>query len=791
MFLQQIYSLRLDLLAFALMAVLAATLVNLWLRSRDSRLPRMTLALGSMLLVAGLALAETEGSREGGRLGSTLEGVARAYAAETELLGHWRLAATPPGPADDDPLYRRLLEAQARWVRHNRIVSDIYTVRPGQDGKVYFLVDAATDYDRDGGIDSPREDRVPPGTEMTVYDSGLRRAIGGWANFSSEVISDAWGVWVGAWAPLRAPDGRVEGALGVDFPARDWILAVLRVRVQVMSWTGVILSILCGASAAHALALVEGRQRREAEEVRRESEEEMATLADAAGSPILWIDVDGTIRRCNRAGERVLGLSRRSLAGRRFQEFLSPSDAVTAFEQALASVRTYQGTLSAEAELAVEGGDRRAYLWTIAGIPGDVGAAAGMILVGYDVTLEREASAALRAARDAAEWASREKSRFLANVSHELRTPLTAILGFSDLMSEPNLEPEERMRALEIIRRNGDHLMHLVNDLLDSSRIEAGRMEVVEVPCSPFEIIHDVVESCRVRARTRGLTLEVRYLTPLPEQIETDPMRVRQVLMNLVANAIKFTDSGSVTLEVSLVRDDVPYQLLQVDVIDTGIGIPESEIGSLFLPFRQVDSSSARRHGGSGIGLLISLRLAQLLGGTVELVESRESGGSRFRAKFGVGRLEEVPLVDAESVQSVGAKRVRVAERPVSGRVLLAEDGVDNRELIARILRRAGAEVEAVGDGRQAVDRAQAALDEGRPFDWILMDMQMPVMDGYEATRELRARGYSGCIIALTAHAMEEDRQRCLRAGCDDYASKPVDRGALTAMLNAHRTVGD
>ncbi len=393
-------------------------------------------------------------------------------------------------------------------------------------------------------------------------------------------------------------------------------------------------------------------------------------------------------------------------------------------------------------------------------------------------------------ARRLAEEASRSKSEFLANMSHEIRTPMTAILGFSETLLDPDLSEAERIDAIRTIRRNGEHLLQIINDILDLSKIEAGKLDVERIPCSPVQIAREVIELMRVRAEGKGIDLDLVFEGPLPERVQSDPTRLRQILVNLLGNAIKFTERGGVRLVVRLAGEDPRRPMLRFDVIDTGIGMNDDQMARLFRPFTQADTSTTRRFGGTGLGLTISKRLAKMLGGDIT-ISSRLGQGSTFTLTIATGPLDGVKFVqqpdatDSEEAreQASDGARPAVAEAKLDCRILLAEDGRDNQRLISYFLRRAGARVEVVENGRLAVEAALRAEQAGEPFDVILMDMQMPELDGYGATAELRSRGYTRPIIALTANAMEGDREKCLQAGCDDFATKPVDRRKLLAAI--------
>ncbi len=381
---------------------------------------------------------------------------------------------------------------------------------------------------------------------------------------------------------------------------------------------------------------------------------------------------------------------------------------------------------------------------------------------------------------DAAQAANRAKSEFLANMSHEIRTPLNGILGFTDLLRRGTVSDEtERASFLETIHHSGQHLLALLNDILDLSKIEAGQLQVESVVCSPFQIVAEVVSVLRARALEKGVSLEYRWEGQVPASVHTDPARLRQVLLNVVGNAVKFTDRGSVRIDA---RVDATRELLLLEVSDTGIGIPADKLASIFDPFSQADTSVTRRFGGTGLGLAICRRIAEALGGQIE-VYSQVGHGSKFQMAFATGPLAGVPRIDGTTAD------VMVNREPASStanwnlppaRILVADDGETNRRLIQVILTRAGVIVTGAENGRQAVDLATR-----EPFDLVLMDMQMPVLDGYSATQQLRASGFTHPIIALTAHAMKGDEERCRDAGCSDYLTKPIDPERLVRALGA------
>jgi signal transduction histidine kinase/CheY-like chemotaxis protein len=393
----------------------------------------------------------------------------------------------------------------------------------------------------------------------------------------------------------------------------------------------------------------------------------------------------------------------------------------------------------------------------------------------------------LRAAKARAEQASNDKSQFLANMSHEIRTPMTAILGYTDLLLGSRFEPQETRRSLETIRRNGDHLLTLINDILDLSKIETGRLPIERLPVAPGVLLTDVVELMRVRAEAKGLSINLELRGPIPLTIQTDPTRLRQIVVNVVGNALKFTERGSIDVRVWTDRGAPTGPQLVIEVADTGLGMTPEQLHVIFEPFVQADASTTRKYGGTGLGLTISRHLARQLGGDIT-VESTYGSGSTFTITVATGNLDDTPMVESLLVADMQPKTSAAGTAnpdalPKGVRILLAEDGPDNQRLITTILGRAGALVTAVANGLEAVNEAMRADGQKTPYDVILMDMQMPEMDGWEATKRLRQLGYRGAIIALTANAMVGDRERCLAAGCSDYATKPIERKALLASI--------
>ncbi len=405
-----------------------------------------------------------------------------------------------------------------------------------------------------------------------------------------------------------------------------------------------------------------------------------------------------------------------------------------------------------------------------------------VVVVHENITQQKLSELELEIASKRAHDASLAKSAFLANMSHEIRTPLTAILGFSDLLREAAIEerqPPSKLHTIDTIRNAGQHLLTVINDILDLSKIEAGKMQPESIETDLPRILLEVDSLMRSRVDAKGVDLRTVLDTKIPDRIISDPTRLRQILLNLVGNAVKFTTQGEIAIRASLVKDG-DHDQLRIRVVDTGPGMSVEQAAQLFQAFNQADSTVTRTHGGTGLGLTISRRLARIMGGDVRLEYSEPGRGSCFVVEFPVIEAPRFKLVNNLFTCNPQTPRTSSITPPqLAGRILLAEDGLDNQRLISHILRKAGADVEIAENGRVALDKVQAAEIAGQPYDLLLTDIQMPEMDGLTLTRMLRAAANEIPIIALTAHAMAEDRQNCLNAGCSDYATKPIDKAIL------------
>ena len=402
-------------------------------------------------------------------------------------------------------------------------------------------------------------------------------------------------------------------------------------------------------------------------------------------------------------------------------------------------------------------------------------------LTGLQEELIQRRTDELRRARDEAVAASSAKSAFLANMSHEIRTPLTSIIGFAELLLTRDVAADEKEAAVRTIIRNGRHLLDVINDILDLSKIETGQVELERIDIDLPILLRDLVTLVAGRAEEKSLEFAVQPHLPLPARFAGDPVRLKQILLNLCSNAIKFTQRGSVRISVRYQADP---PALSFTVSDTGIGMTPEQQSRLFQPFVQADVSTTRRYGGTGLGLYLSNQLAAALGARIR-VRSEPGKGSRFQLV-----LPLPAAVPADELLTLEGD-LRIYERAefaisafaapdLRGRVLLAEDGVDNQRLLAAYLRQAGLDVTVVGNGRDAVETALR-----REFELVLMDIQMPVLDGVAATQMLRGAGYSRPIVALTANVMKSDVQRYREIGCDDVLAKPVERERFYQVIAA------
>lgn len=393
----------------------------------------------------------------------------------------------------------------------------------------------------------------------------------------------------------------------------------------------------------------------------------------------------------------------------------------------------------------------------------------------------REAVAQIEAARQKAVDADRAKTLFLANMSHEFRTPMAAVVGYGEMLLDPRVGADDRTALVQAINRNGRHLLALINEVLDLSKIEAGQLDLEQLACRLWTTIEEAVSAAEVLAAEQRVTLTPQAVGLLPRTLITDPTRFRQILDNLLSNAVKFSPAGG-RVDLRVAATGPPDPRLTLEVEDQGIGIPPEVVSKLFLPFSQADPSTTRRYGGTGLGLSIVWRLVNAMGGAIT-VRSEPGAGSCFTVTLPLARWDPDDLATPDDLvlESQLRRRDTLPVGRLTGRVLLAEDNTDSRNIVRFFLERAGLVVETVCDGRAALDRTRC-----EKFDLLLLDMQMPLMDGYAVAATLRQEGCARPIIALTAHAMAGDEEKCLQAGCDAYLTKPVDAQRLLDAVSRH-----
>lgn len=430
----------------------------------------------------------------------------------------------------------------------------------------------------------------------------------------------------------------------------------------------------------------------------------------------------------------------------------------------------------------------RAMLNAVWGAMGQVGMGIIAVLVvsgGHtfwraSIAQERQEAERAQQLRVDAEFKSKAKGDFLAHMTHELRTPMSAIQGYAELLADESYPASERSSALNTIRAQCEHLLSLIGDVLDVSKIEAGRMEIESGECSIVEVGEATIQSLALKAKEKGirLTLDVHY--PVPAIVPFHRMRLRQVLLNLASNAVKFTSEGGVTIRVLCPQD---RSQLVVEVKDTGIGMTPEQVSRLFQSFVQASASTASKYGGTGLGLVISKQLVELMGGKVE-VESTPGQGTTMRVTLPI-KDQSVAMIDVAPPPKQASISIAVPGVALSGRVLLVEDSPDIQRLIAFILTRAGATVETASDGQVGLSMALDAMRRGVPFDLVLTDMDLPGLNGLDLVRALRAAKFAGKISTLSAHSLGEQSAQCRDAGCDDYIAKPIDRATFLPRISA------
>jgi signal transduction histidine kinase/ActR/RegA family two-component response regulator len=640
------YRIDFALLSLAVVAGVLWAARHLRRRSGGRSLPGSIVAAVAVLTLVGGAVAEWAGQQRTEQLKTDFSGFAQTYAADLAHLGHEDITLETKA---DDPHYLTLIEAEKRWLKANPLIADIYTFRRDAEGKVRLIVDSETDYDHNGVFDGEREQRTAIGEVYKEATPRFFSALDGHPEFESVVMTDRWGIWVSSFTPLLGRDGKVEGAVGVDYPAATWLTSLAMVRAGALALTLVLVAILLSS----------------------------ATFI------------------CLMAGE---------------------------------------------------------------------------------IEERKAAQARLEEARESALMTSAAKSEFLAVTSHEVRTPLTVIMGFATMLGDTSLN-DVQLRYVNTINTAGERLMELVNDVLDFTKIEDGKMVLVEEPWSPSVLVAEALELMAARASDKGINLLFDDRLASRFCVIGDATRIRQILLNLLTNAVKFTHRGSVSVQALWQAAADGRGQLTINVADTGIGIASDKLPLLFQVFSQVNSATTRHYGGSGLGLAICRRLSDLMGATLT-VQSALGTGTTFTLSLECveAKLESQGIISRGEPGDLVPIGVNV-------RALVVDDQKLNRVLLQHILRRQGCDADLADGGAEAM-----ALMSAQRYDVIFMDLEMPDMDGFATTSALRTSEPAGQhtpIIALTGLTAKGTRERCLQVGMQDYLTKPVYIPALRSALAA------
>ncbi len=508
----------------------------------------------------------------------------------------------------------------------------------------------------------------------------------------------------------------------------------------------------------------------------REQLKFLQILIDSLPYPLLYKDPNGVYSGCNKACEALYGMTREQIMGKTVYDFY-PQEIAEIHHQADMALFEQPGLQVYEMADRDQSGNERYFQTTKTVYYDDEGNAAGIIAILYDLTERKRMEESLVDAKLAAERANAAKSLFLANMSHEIRTPMNGIIGMTDLVLMTKLTTEQK-DYLNVVKSSTNALLRVLNDILDYSKIEAGKMSLENAPFDLYETLKEVTRLFDISARHKGLYLRMSMDSKVPDKVVGDYVRVRQVLSNLIGNAVKFTSDGGVTVEAVCIELQPGAVKVMIKIVDTGIGISEANKERLFESFSQVDDSFNKRFGGTGLGLVISKKIVELMGGDI-WVESVEGAGSSFyfTAVFGIESQRSLSITEKNAAASKLTE-----QRSQVKKVLLVEDDEVSRKFALILLEARKLDVFAVQNGEEAVE----AFKKER-FDLIVMDVSMPVMDGYEATERIRAlEAGSGAhvpIIALTAYALTGDEQKCLGSGMDDYVSKPVDVGLFNTKI--------
>lgn len=725
-----------------------------------------------------------------GWIGAGFAGQSQDESMRQQILARTQIAAASI-PADDvallhwnesdltNPAYVRL-KALMISMRHANADLRFVLLAGIKEQRAFFLVDSE---------DPKSPDYSPPGQS---YDEATADYLAGLAAGRPFVLgpeTDRWGTWVFGDAPILDAKGRLLAYLELDVAAADWAALVRHARLPVLLITLLIVALVLGSFQALE------RLRDSSAEIAL-SEQRNRSLVEGSPDCVQMFDLTGHYVAVNQNGLRALGLTEAEVLGRHFSSLWPPETRPKIDEAIRATVAGKPTTLEADYALP----DGKMLTWRVATNPvyDTAGRVRSFVGICVDLTVRKQAELALLAAKKAAEDATQAKSDFMAVMSHEIRTPLAGVIGMLDLLQQAPLEPQPR-RYTKFARDSADTLLHLLDDALDAAKMEAGKLALETIPFRPHEQFEAAFESASMRADAKGIVFRHEVAPSVPAVLLGDPTRLRQIINNLVNNALKFTEKGSVGVTLNAVPIGIGTVFLKIAVTDTGIGISEEARARLFSRYAQADASTTRHYGGTGLGLSIVKSLAELMGGEVNVTSTLGQGSTfTFSGGFRVGN--ETPRSAKPAASALATPPPPVAKLPPPApvraqpsrqlRVLVVDDDVSNRTVAESLVSFLGhREVVFAVNGREAVNRLMA-----EKFDVVLMDNRMPIMDGFTATRLIRdpATGVTDpsiYIVALTANASTDDRAKCLQAGMNDYITKPVrapDMGAALARAIEH-----